>query len=174
MPGTKTQLDTASAPVFRTRAQQAEKQAPCQIQCPNTGDVRGWIGIIAQHDKNGLTLEEACDQAWLKIAERNPLPATVARICPHPCEDRCTRSDKDGPVSINALERFVGDWGMSRSLDLPVMDQEKQSESIGVVGSGPAGLSFAYQMARRGYAVTVYDKGRQASSRTSRSQRLPS
>ena len=155
MPGT---TDTRGVPAFRTRAQQVEKRPPCQAECPNSGDVRGWIAMIAQHEKNGLTLEEACDSAWQVIAERNPLPATIARICPHPCEDRCTRADKGGPVSINALERFLGDWGISRSLELPVVATARYPESIGVVGSGPASLSFAYQMARRGYGVTLYER----------------
>lgn len=143
---------------FWTHAQQLEKLPPCQAQCPNSGDIRGWLGIIAQHEKNGLTLEEAYDKAWEKITEFNPLPATLGRICPHPCEDRCTRREKDGSISINALERFLGDWGISRALPLPVSEAERYPESIGVVGSGPASLSFAYQMARRGYRVTVYEK----------------
>ena len=143
---------------FRIRAQQVEKRPPCQAQCPNTGNVRGWIGVIAQHEKNGMTLNEAYDEAWGMIAERNPMPASLARICPHPCEDLCTRKDKDGAVSINALERFLGDWGVSRALPLPQIERETWLESIGVVGSGPAGLSFAYQMARRGYPVTIYEQ----------------
>ena len=98
--------DSAS---FRILARQLEKQPPCQAQCPNSGDIRGWLGIIAQHEKSGLTLDEAYDAAWEKLAERNPLPATIGRICPHPCEDLCTRRDKDGAVSINAMERYLGD-----------------------------------------------------------------
>jgi formate dehydrogenase major subunit len=158
MCSTEVTTDMPAAPTFRTRAQQVEKRPPCQAQCPNSGDVRGWIGIIAQHEKNGLTLDEAYDKAWATIAERNPIPASLARICPHPCEDLCTRRDKDGAVSINALERFLGDWGLSRSLSLPAPEDGPWPESIGVVGSGPASLSFAYQMARRGYAVTLYEQ----------------
>jgi formate dehydrogenase major subunit len=145
---------------FRTLAQQAEKRPPCQLHCPNSGDVRGWLGIIAQHEKNGLTLDQAFDEAWATIVRLNPLPATIARICPHPCEDRCIRSDKDGAVSINALERFLGDWALTRTLPLPTPMQRRRDESIGVIGSGPASLSFAYQMARRGYGVTVYERGK--------------
>ena len=151
MPGTE--------PSFRTLAQQAEKQPPCQAHCANSGDVRGWMGVIAQHEKNGLTRDQAFDEAWRKIARLNPLPATIARICPHPCEDSCIRRDKDGAVSINALERFLGDWALSRTLPLPSVIPRIYEESIGVIGSGPASLSFAYQMARRGYGVTVYERG---------------
>ena len=151
-------IEPAAAEPFRTRAQQLEKLPPCQAQCPNSGDVRAWIGIIAQHDKNGLTFDEACDQAWRKIAEVNPLPATTGRICPHPCEDRCSRSQKDGAVSINALERFLGDWAISRGLALPESALTRREATVGVIGSGPASLSFAYQVARRGYEVTIYEK----------------
>jgi len=143
--------------VFRTRAQQLEKLPPCQARCPNSGDVRGWLGIIAQHEKNGLTSDQAFDKAWQRLVEFNPLPATLGRICPHPCEDLCSRRSKDGAVSINAMERFLGDWGISRSLRLPGPREQAQSESIGVIGTGPASLSFAYQMARRGYPVTLYE-----------------
>ena len=153
----------AAAPLqhsFHIHAQQIEKLPPCQAQCANSGDIRGWLGIIAQHEKIGLTLEEAYDKAWEKLTELNPLPATIGRICPHPCEDRCTRREKDGAVSINAMERFLGDWAIARSLPLPLAKtgSVQYPESIGVVGSGPASLSFAYQMARRGYGVTIYEK----------------
>jgi formate dehydrogenase major subunit len=149
---------TAAAPTFRARAKQLEKTPPCQVQCPNSGDIRGWLGIIAQHEKNGLTLDDAYDKAWERLAEFNPLPASIGRICPHPCEDLCSRTDKDGAVSINAMERFLGDWAVSRALPLPRLTLQQNLESVGVIGSGPASLSFAYQMARRGYAVTIYEK----------------
>lgn len=158
MSNTRTQQEPSPRQVFWTHAQQLEKLPPCQAQCPNSGDIRGWLGIIAQHDKNGLTEDQAYDMAWKKLAERNPLPATLGRICPHPCEELCSRHDKDGSVSINAMERFIGDWGISRGLKLPMLDDGKLPESVGVIGSGPASLSFAYQMARRGYEVAVYEK----------------
>ncbi len=143
---------------FWTHAQQLEKTPPCQAQCPNSGDIRGWLGIIAQREKTGLSLEQAYDQAWEKLVNLNPFPATLGRICPHPCESRCSREAKDGAVSINAMERFLGDWGISRELSLPGLGDPTRVESVGVIGSGPASLSFAYQMARRGYPVTVYER----------------
>ncbi len=158
MSNTKAQPAKSTQRSFWTYAQQMEKLPPCQAQCPNSGDIRGWLGIIAQHEKLGLTLDEAFDQAWRKLTELNPLPATLGRICPHPCENLCSRHDKDGSISINAMERFLGDWGIRRSLRLDVSDNVQHPESIGVIGSGPASLSFAYQMARRGYAVTVYER----------------
>jgi formate dehydrogenase major subunit len=143
---------------FQIFARQFEKLPPCQARCPNSGDIRGWLGIIAQRQKNGLSLDEAYDKAWQRLAEFNPMPATIGRICPHPCEDLCSRHEKDGAVSINAMERFLGDWALSRSLELPQPPEDRYPETVGVIGSGPASLSFAYQMARRGYEVTIYDK----------------
>jgi len=158
MSSTRPPGEKPAVPSFRIRAQQLEKLPPCQAQCPNSGDARGWLGVIAQHEKNRLTLDDAYDKAWEMIAELNPLPATIGRICPHPCEELCTRRDKDGAISINAVERFIGDWGISRSLPLPRAGSASYPESIGAIGSGPASLSFAYQMARRGYDVTMYEK----------------
>lgn len=158
MSSTKAPRAESRHQAFWTYAQQMEKMPPCQAQCPNSGDIRGWLGIIAQHEKLGLTLDEAFDRAWGKLTELNPLPATMGRICPHPCENLCSRHDKDGSISINAMERFLGDWGIKRSLRLDVSSGIRHPESIGVIGSGPASLSFAYQMARRGYAVTVYER----------------
>jgi formate dehydrogenase major subunit len=148
----------AEAPGFWIHPEQLTKLPPCQMHCPNSGDIRGWLGIIAQREKMGLSLEEAFDRAWLRLVEFNPMPATVGRICPHPCETDCTRGDKDGAVSINAMERFLGDWALERELRFPPASEPGHPESIGVIGSGPAGLSFAYHMAKRGYRVTIYDR----------------
>ena len=137
--------------------EQLDKLPPCSANCPSGVNIRDWIAKIAQRDGTGLSKEEAYAQAWYAIVEYNPFPATMGRICPHPCEADCNRMDKDGAVAVNALERFVGDWAISQGLSLPVLEVETKSESVGVIGSGPAGLSFAYQMQRRGYAVTVYD-----------------
>ena len=154
----RTERPVAIEQSFLTHAQQLEQRPPCQVGCPNSGDVRGWLGIIAQRRKHGLSLEEAYTAAWNRLAELNPFPATIGRICPHPCESRCARADKDGAVAINDLERFLGDWAIEHELALPVARDKRCKESIGVIGSGPAGLSFAYQMARRGYRVSVYEK----------------
>jgi len=136
-----------------------EKQPPCCAGCGSGTDVRGWIALIAQRDKLGLTEEQAFTQAWETVTAMNPFPAIMGRICPHPCQTNCSRADKDGAVQINALERFLGDWGLDRGLRLPrLATPGSAGRSVGVVGSGPAGLSFAYQMARRGYQVTVYER----------------
>jgi NADPH-dependent glutamate synthase beta subunit-like oxidoreductase/Pyruvate/2-oxoacid:ferredoxin oxidoreductase delta subunit len=139
------------------RPQQVEKSAPCQGGCANCGDIRGWIGAVAQREKTGLSRAEAYEQAWRIITDVNPFPATLGRICPHPCENHCNRSELDEPLAINAMERFLGDFAIRSGLPLGRDGEAPREEWIGVVGAGPSGLSFAYQMARRGYRVTVYD-----------------
>ena len=136
---------------------QVAKTPPCQASCPNCGDIRGWIGIVAQRRLTGLSRSEAYARAWRVIANVNPFPSTLGRICPHPCESHCNRGVEDEPLAINAMERFLGDQAIVNGLPLERLASKASSVSIGVVGAGPSGLSFAYQMARRGYAVTIYD-----------------
>jgi NADPH-dependent glutamate synthase beta subunit-like oxidoreductase/ferredoxin len=138
--------------------EQLEKLPPCQANCPIGTDVRGWVGLIAQRKRLGYTRDEAYMRAWEHLTEFNPFPATTGRICPHPCTADCNRTEKEGPVAINALERFLGDWAIKKELRIPKLENDTKRESIGVIGAGPAGLSFAYQMARRNYPVTVYEK----------------
>ena len=148
---------TTGTEISHLRPRYVEKTPPCISTCPCGTDIRGWLTTIAQAKDYGRTNEQAYEIAWQMIAERNPFPAVCGRVCPHPCEDACNRAAKEGSVAVNALERYVGDFGISKRLKLARLDEEKHEEKIAIVGAGPAGLSCAYQLARRGYPVTVFE-----------------
>ncbi len=144
--------------VSAARPAQQVKTPPCTHKCPSDNDIRGWLTVIAQREKSGLTLEQAYDKAWQIEMVTNPFPAIMGRVCPHPCEGGCNRKEKDDPVAINSVERSIGDWGIAHKLKAPTLEGGPYPEKIAVVGAGPAGLSAAYQLGRRGYKVTVFEK----------------
>jgi NADPH-dependent glutamate synthase beta subunit-like oxidoreductase len=148
----------AGGDISPLRPQTAEKLPPCTVHCPSGNDIRGWLTVVAQREKLGLSLQDALTQGWRTEVETNPFPSIMGRVCPHPCETHCNRNDKDGAVAINSVERELGDWGIEQGLKLERIDNGgPYEEKIAVVGSGPSGLSCAYQLARRSYAVTVYE-----------------
>jgi heterodisulfide reductase subunit A-like polyferredoxin len=124
---------------------------PCVLTCPARVNVQGYVQLI----KVGKYQE-----AVKLIMERLPLPGVLGRICPHPCEDRCLRRKTDAPVAICDLKRFAADQVDLSAITPPLV--EARSEKIAVIGSGPAGLSCAYHLARRGYRPTVFEALSQA------------
>ncbi len=117
----------------------------CRLACPAGVDMRRYIYLL----RIGM-LDEAIDI----LRESLPLPAITGRVCPHPCESECSRKEVDDAVNINALERFVADYWIQEKAE-PV--RQIYSARTAVIGSGPAGLSCAYFLARKGYPVTVFE-----------------
>lgn len=135
-----------------------QRLPPCRNQCPASEDIRGYLTAIEQADFFGKTVDKALKEAWEILTDKNPLPAVHGRICPHPCESECNRKyTDDGAVAINNMERFIGDYGLQHKLELKRLTDEVKSQKVAVIGTGPSGLSAAYQMARRGYQVTMYE-----------------
>ena len=137
------------------RPQYAPKAPPCNLACPIGTDVRAWIATIADGDVESRSLDQSLETAWKKITARNPFPAVTGHLCDRPCEDCCYRGRKDGAVAVRGLERYVGDYGLARGLQFARPSTELAR--VAICGSGPAGLTAAYHLARRGYRVTVYD-----------------
>ena len=139
------------------RPVQVLKTPPCSEGCPNGTSIREFLTVIGQSEDSGRPYPESFRKAWEILTEKNPLPAACGRVCPHPCEDGCNRGHKDGAIGINNLERFVGDYALENGFKLQRLSDSSYPQKVAVIGAGPAGLSCAYQLARRGYGVTIYE-----------------
>ncbi|MCD8491321.1 MAG: FAD-dependent oxidoreductase [Geovibrio sp.] len=105
-----------------------------------------------------LTALGRFDEAFYVLKETNPFSSGCGRFCDHPCETACNRTKYDQPVDIKALERFVSDAGYEKRPETENDRRGERIKKIAIVGSGPAGLSSAYFLARCGYRVEVFEK----------------
>ena len=121
---------------------------PCTHSCPAGNDIRGFLRVLAD--------SKDYEAAWHILTRTNPLPSTCGRVCPHPCEGGCNRRDFDEPLAINSAERAVGDFGLKNNLAHKKLVAGRK-EKIAVVGSGPAGLSCAFHLAKRGFQVKIFE-----------------
>ena len=135
---------------LKRRVKEQEGITPCRLDCPAGTNVTGFVALVSKG---------RFEEASALIKQRNPLTTVCGHVCPHPCESDCNRQGCDQAVSINALERFVGDYVMSRDVwtgPRPVAITKDQK--VAIVGAGPAGLSAAYHLRRRGYYVKIFEK----------------
>jgi len=131
---------------------------PCQNTCPAGLDVNAYV-LMASRGQMG--------ESYRYLKQQLPFPGVIGRVCPHPCEAECNRGELDDPIAINDIKRYVADYVMENGLtgqfaylkpqclpeNLPITKKEK----VAVVGSGPAGLTAAYFLIKKGYAVTVFE-----------------
>jgi len=139
------------------RPKLVEKMPPCGNACPNSNKIRAALMAVSKAEEFGKNLDEQIQQAFYLFLETTPFPSVCGRVCPHPCEGQCNRKDKEGAVGINSFERYLGDYGLEHKLAPQKLSDEKRSEKIAIIGSGPAGMSCAYHLARRGFPVTVFE-----------------
>ncbi|MBQ8117828.1 MAG: NADPH-dependent glutamate synthase [Lachnospiraceae bacterium] len=125
------------------------KNAQCIKGCPVSINIPGFIEQV----KNGDV-----EKAYQVISESSALPAVCGRVCPQEsqCEGKCIRGIKGEPISIGKLERFVADWARENGIK-PEGAKEKKGKKVAVIGSGPAGLTCAGDLAKLGYDVTIFE-----------------
>jgi NADPH-dependent glutamate synthase beta subunit-like oxidoreductase len=133
-------------PVYR------DKMPPCNNACGTNEKIQGYLDLV----KRGKYLD-----AYALIKEDMPFPSVTGRVCYHPCEQACNRGQYDEAISIRAVERFLGDLGQALAKDV-VKAGKPNGKKVAVVGSGPAGHSAAYQLARMGYKVTILERSPKA------------
>jgi len=120
--------------------------APCQVACPIGTDAPSYIAYI---------WEGKLEEAFEAITATNPFSSVCGRVCDAPCEPACRRADSDGPLAIRNLKRYVMDR-LGATHRLPPVAVTR-TETVGIVGGGPAGLTAAQDLAEAGYAVDVYE-----------------
>ena len=123
--------------------------SPCMEACPAGVNVKAYVSLIAAGKFH---------EALHVVREKNPLPGICGRVCTHPCETYCNRNQIDAPVAIRALKRFVADYELEHPIPKPKPIAGTRKEKIAIIGSGPAGLTTAHDLAKIGFNVTVFEE----------------
>ncbi|MCP4008658.1 MAG: NAD(P)-binding protein [Proteobacteria bacterium] len=123
-----------------------DRLPPCNHACPAGENIQAWLGYAEEGDY---------EAAWRQIMDDNPLPATMGRVCYHPCEGECNRVQLDEAVGINSVERFLGDQALKYGWNM--VAGEPSGKCVMIIGAGPGGLSAAYHLRRFGHEVTIFE-----------------
>ncbi len=127
----------------------AKSSAPCENRCPTGIDIRLYIALI---------IEGRFDDALDVILDRMPFPSVCGRICYHPCEAVCSTRRKGGSIAVELIKRAASDFGTATPPK--AITNKRWRKTVGIIGSGPAGLSAAYFLVRMGYPVTVFESAK--------------
>jgi NADPH-dependent glutamate synthase beta subunit-like oxidoreductase len=138
-----------TGPVRYRRPTYIDLLPPCNNACPAGENIQGWLDL-AQAQKYR--------EAWEMLVRDNPMPAVHGRVCYHPCENACNRGELDAPVSIHAIERFLGDLADAEGWPFKI-EAPRSGKRVLVIGAGPSGLSAAYHLARLGHTVEIHEAG---------------
>ena len=122
--------------------------APCKIACPAQTDCQGFIALIAAGKFS---------EAVALMHDSHPFPASVSRICPRPCEEKCRRNVKDEAINIAGIKRFAADYALSAGLNITPKIADATGKSVAVVGGGPAGLTAAFFLKKAGHSAAVFE-----------------
>jgi formate dehydrogenase major subunit len=122
--------------------------APCHLACPAGIDIQGYVALISQGE---------FEEALKLIKDKNPLPLSIGRVCPHFCEDACRRNRVDQPIAINPLKRFVADYDILQGINYRPHIPADSGYKVAIIGGGPGGLSAAYYLRQKGHQVTILD-----------------
>ncbi|MGD9333906.1 MAG: FAD-dependent oxidoreductase [Desulfobacterales bacterium] len=120
--------------------------APCRLECPAGINVQGYVQMVGQKKYR---------EALKIIMEDLPLPGVIGRICPHPCQNVCRRREVDDAVGIRDLKRLAGDQCDPRDIEITCLP--RRPERVAIIGSGPAGLSAAFHLAKKGILSTIFE-----------------
>jgi glutamate synthase (NADPH) small chain len=134
-----------------------QRTPPCQGSCPSGHDIRGWLDIARGVEKPPVAGMAWQEYAFRRMTDANPFPAIMGRVCPAPCEQGCNRNMVEEHVGINSVEHYVGNWAIENKLTFAKPETET-GKTIAVIGGGPAGMSAAYQLRRRGHTVTIFEE----------------
>jgi formate dehydrogenase (NADP+) beta subunit len=123
-------------------------KAPCHATCPAGEDQQAWFALLQ---------EQKPEAAWKSLVRANPMPGVTGRVCPHPCESACNRTDVDGALAIHNVERWLGDEAVRLGWDYPVEPPADNAPTVAIVGAGPGGLSAAYHCVRLGMKAEIFE-----------------
>lgn len=128
-------------------------KAPCQLACPAGSDCQGYVGLIANN---------RFAEALQLIKESYPIPASLGRVCPHPCEEACRRAKVEQPINLARLKQFAADVDLNAAEPYLPQKEAPTGKRVAVVGGGPAGLTLAYFMALKGHQPVIFEMMPQA------------